>query len=177
MKKLNLGCGNDIKAGWTNLDIAALEGVDVVHDLSVLPLPFKSNTFSEVLCQDILEHLHYIDLLKEIHRVMQPGAKLHIRVPHFTSRNNHIDPTHISTFSILTFNFFVKESLHDRNYYFDFHFSKIESLRLSFEKGPFIYNHPIQFFFNKSRKARAIYEATFLRSLFPAENIEVTLVK
>ena len=55
--KLNLGCGNDIKKGWLNLDVAAIEGVDIVHDLSVLPLPLESDTFSEVMCQDILEHL------------------------------------------------------------------------------------------------------------------------
>jgi len=157
--------------------MANIDGVDVVHDLSVLPLPLESNTYTEVLCQDILEHLDYVDLLREIHRVMKKDAVLKIRVPHFTSRNNHIDPTHKSTFSVLTFQFFVKESMHDRSYYFDFHFSKIESRRLTFEKGPFIYNYPIQWFFNLSPRLLNYYEATFLRSLFPAENVEIALVK
>ena len=37
--KLHLGCGTDIRAGWVNLDCAKLPGVDIVHDLNVLPLP------------------------------------------------------------------------------------------------------------------------------------------
>jgi len=32
MKKLNLGCGNDIRQGYINLDVAKLDGVDVVWD-------------------------------------------------------------------------------------------------------------------------------------------------
>ena len=43
MKKLNLGCGTDIKKGYINLDVAKLDGVDVVHDINRLPLPFKEN--------------------------------------------------------------------------------------------------------------------------------------
>lgn len=37
--KINLGCGTDIKPGWVNVDIAKLDGVDIVHDLDELPLP------------------------------------------------------------------------------------------------------------------------------------------
>lgn len=39
--KLNLGCGNDIREGWVNLDINKKEGVNVVHDLNEVPLPFE----------------------------------------------------------------------------------------------------------------------------------------
>lgn len=45
MKKLNLGCGKDIKAGYVNLDIVKLDGVYVVWDVNKLPLPFKKEEF------------------------------------------------------------------------------------------------------------------------------------
>jgi predicted SAM-dependent methyltransferase len=57
MKRLNLGCGTDIRAGWINLDRSALPGVDVAHDLEQLPLPFPSESFDYVLCEDVLEHV------------------------------------------------------------------------------------------------------------------------
>ena len=53
-RKLNLGSGIDIRPGYVNLDVAALPGVDVVHDLAELPLPFETAAFDEVLCKDIL---------------------------------------------------------------------------------------------------------------------------
>ena len=85
MKKLNLGSGKDIKQGWVNLDSAKLPGVDVVHDIEKLPLPFKDSEFDEILCQDVLEHIEYIPILKDIHRILKMGGKLKIRVPHFTN--------------------------------------------------------------------------------------------
>ncbi|HCD53350.1 MAG TPA: hypothetical protein DEQ34_12945, partial [Balneolaceae bacterium] len=96
--KLNLGCGNDIREGWVNLDIAPLPGVDVVHNLEELPLPFEDEEFDHIRAQDILEHLEYIPLLKEIHRILKPGGTISIRVPHFTSRYNFNDPTHKKMF-------------------------------------------------------------------------------
>src|SRR5688500_12400690 len=91
--KLNLGCGTDIRPGFVNLDSIALPGVDVVHDLDVLPLPFPDAQFDEVLCKDVLEHVDYPPLLGEIHRVMKPGGRLTVESPHYSSRNFWIDPT------------------------------------------------------------------------------------
>jgi predicted SAM-dependent methyltransferase len=48
MNKLNLGCGKDIRKGWTNLDCVNLPGVDIVHNINYLPLPFNDNEFDEI---------------------------------------------------------------------------------------------------------------------------------
>ena len=107
-KKLNLGSGSDTKDGWVNLNIVALPGIDVVHDIEKLPLPFEKDTFDEIVAQDILEHVDYVPVLKDLHRILADGGKLHIRVPHYTSRNNYTDPTHKKRFSVSTFDYFAK---------------------------------------------------------------------
>ena len=66
--RLNVGCGTDVRPDWVNLDIAPLPGVDVVHDLNDLPLPFEDERFAEIECRDVLEHLDYTRLLRELHR-------------------------------------------------------------------------------------------------------------
>ena len=176
--KLNLGCGTDIKLGYINLDIAAMTGVDIVHDINVLPLPFNNECFSEILCRDVLEHLDYQNLVQDLHRVLKPGGKLVIRVPHYTSRNNHVDPTHKKTFSHRTFEFFVKSSGFGRQYYFKFPgFAKIIRANILFEKKWLLYNYLLEPIINIHPKIKSLYEATFLCYLFPAENIIVELQK
>ncbi len=179
-KKLNLGCGTDVKPGWVNLDSASLPGVDVVHDIEKLPFPFADNSFDEILCQDILEHIDYLPVLKELHRILASGGTLTVRVPHFTSRNTYLDPTHKKAFSIETFDFFTKHSLwHARRpYYFDFAFSSSVK-KILFERSSriFFYNRFIERFVNKSPKRQSVYELTGLSRLFPAQNIVVMLVK
>jgi len=73
-KKLNLGSGADIRTGWVNLDIGNITGVDIVHDIEKLPLPFDDDRFEEILCNDILEHINYIPVLKDVHRILAPGG-------------------------------------------------------------------------------------------------------
>ena len=180
-KKLNIGCGTDIRLGWVNLDSADISGVDVVHDIEKLPLPFEDNTFDEILCQDVLEHVEYIPVLQDLHRILKPDGEITIQVPHFTSRNNFIDPTHKKRFSINTFDFFANGTHRQkyRSYYFKFSFESLVRREITFElwSPVFFYNHFARWLVNKSRRWQEFYEATFLSRLLPACNISVTLRK
>jgi SAM-dependent methyltransferase len=178
--RLNLGCGTDIRPGYVNLDSADLPGVDVIHDLTSLPLPFDDDAFGEVVCQDVLEHLpDYPRLLGEIHRIMRPGGRLLVRSPHFTSRSVWLDPTHRTTFSIDTLRFFVADDRYaERSYYFVFKFSAVESARIIFHRYRGMpWNFLVEAWVNRSPALQAYYEGSALAGLFPASNIEVTLVK
>ncbi|AYQ30773.1 methyltransferase domain-containing protein [Runella sp. SP2] len=178
MKKLNVGCGTDIRPGWINMDIAQLDGVDVIHDINLLPLPFENESIDEILCQDILEHIEYPPVLKELHRILKKGGIITIRVPHFTSKNNYIDPTHKRLFSIRTFDFFTKDSFMGRNYYYDFAFSEIVSRKLTFQKGIlFFFNYGVELIFGNRITILDFYEGSFLSRLFPGENIIIKLKK
>lgn len=177
MKKLNLGCGYDVREGWVNLDSSALSGVNVVHDIEKLPLPFENDTFELVLAKDVLEHVEYIDILRDLNRIIKPGGKLIIQVPHFSSVANYIDPTHKKKFSIQTFEFFVADSNRGRNYYFDFSYEKIYYKKLTFLKGAYFYNYLIEKIVNFNDRTLRIYETTGLCRLFPAQNIYIELIK
>ena len=178
MKKLNLGCGRDIRQGWINLDIKELPGVDVAHNVEDLPLPFDDQSFDEILARDILEHIDYIPVLKELHRILKGGGQLAIQVPHFTSVDNFIDPTHRCQFSIQTFDFFVAYMNDARDYYFDFAFQNIVSRKIGFTKRPFFcINYVLEPLVNMNTKSLKFYEATGLSRLFPAANISIVLVK
>jgi SAM-dependent methyltransferase len=114
-RRLNVGCGHDVRAGWVNLDAAALPGVDVVHDLSSLPWPFPANRFDEILMINVLEHLeNIVRNMEELHRISAPGARLTIRVPYWNSPAQASDPTHKSMFNEVTFDFFDPTTRHGR---------------------------------------------------------------
>lgn len=176
-RRLNVGCGTDIREGYVNLDIAPLPGVDMVHDMHKLPLPFQSEEFDEILCKDVLEHLEYIDVLRELHRILRVGGVLIVRVPHFTSRDNFADPTHRHRFSIKTFDFFVKDSAFGRGYYFDFAFARVSSIHLDFRKGLLIHNYLAEALFNCHPQISNVYEMTGLCYLFPASDMRVEIIK
>jgi SAM-dependent methyltransferase len=178
-RKLNLGCGHDIKDGWVNLDVAPLEGVDVVHDLEDLPLPFEDESFDYIECINILEHVRELpDVMRELHRILVPGGRLYIMGPHFTSYTWPTDPTHRRAFAINTFEFFTATSLHERGYYFDFAFSSVAMRAIGFQKVLFQpWNWVVEWLVNRHRKLQGLYEATFLARLFPAHVVEVELIR
>jgi SAM-dependent methyltransferase len=178
-RQLNLGCGTDVRPGFVNLDVAPLPGVDVVHDLDDLPLPFEDGSFAEVVCKDLLEHVDLGAVLSECHRLLVPGGLLHMQSPHFTASAFYADPTHRRAFSIETLHFFAAGGRHDdRSYYFGFRFQAIASERIVFHRNRVMpWNGPVERLVNSSPKMQKYYEETFLARIFPALNVQVTLVK
>jgi SAM-dependent methyltransferase len=119
-RRLNVGCGHDIRPDWVNLDVAALSGVDVVHDLGVYPWPFPDSSFDEIEMINVLEHLpETVRTMEELHRISAPGCRLTIRVPFWNSPDNITDPTHAALFNEHTFDYFDPSTRHgrERGYY------------------------------------------------------------
>lgn len=82
--KLNLGCGQKKKRGYTNIDIERKAG-DLVH--SVVRLPFFDDcSVDEILCIHLIEHLSFKeaeDAFQEWFRILKHGAKITIESPDF----------------------------------------------------------------------------------------------
>jgi len=95
LKKLNLGCGEHHKEGYVNLDWQPLTKPDVSHNLNKFPYPFEDNSFDLVEAYHILEHLDKpFVVMKEMHRILKPGGKLRIKVPHFSRGFTHAEHVH-----------------------------------------------------------------------------------
>ena len=114
MNKLNLGCGQDIRKGYVNLDFLKLRGVDVVHDLNKFPYPFDDDEFDEIYTSHVLEHLDNLPkAMKELKRICRNGGRIKIRVPHFSCGLTYNDPTHKCFFGYSTFDVFTEKSFYE----------------------------------------------------------------
>jgi ubiquinone/menaquinone biosynthesis C-methylase UbiE len=82
--KLNLGCHDRPKEGYTNVDMDQYPGVDLVCDVAKLPI--GNEVADELYASNVLEHFPHtqtVEVLKEWARVLKPGAILKISVPDF----------------------------------------------------------------------------------------------
>ncbi len=173
MKKLNLGCGKDIKKGYVNLDYIKLPGIDVVHDIEKFPWPFKDNTFDVVYTSHVLEHVSDLNkTLKEIHRISKNNAEFIIRVPHFSSGVTYRDPTHKRVFSYFTMEYFATNSKEFYERPDEFKLFRIEERKLNYTRLAFTFLNPI---FNPILNINpAIYERFFCW-IFPCSEILLKL--
>ena len=99
--KLNLGCGGPPSQmpGYINCDHMDFDGVELLLDLED-PLPFKTNSIEEIVCNQTLEHLIYeyaIAALDQMYRVLQPGGKLILSVPDWHSVLLRLSSYHYTT--------------------------------------------------------------------------------
>lgn len=82
---LNLGCGNDIKKNWINVDtFNNKKGID--YNMDIRELGFKDETHDGVYLSHTLEHFDKNDVpivLKEMNRVIRMGSMVEIIVPEF----------------------------------------------------------------------------------------------
>src|SRR3989338_2529553 len=109
--KLNLGCGNDLKVGYKNLDLYN-KTADVIHDLDKLPYPFKDNTFEEILAYNVLEHLlDPYKVLLELHRISKNKTIIKIVVPHFSVGNAWGNIQHKQAFNTFAFEQYYLKNL------------------------------------------------------------------
>jgi SAM-dependent methyltransferase len=114
MRRINLGCGRDVREGYLNADRLPLPGVDVVLDLEA-PLPFRDGAFDEVFSSHVLEHVErFLPLMAELHRVCAPGGRLRHFVPHLSFFGSYTDPTHRRFFGYHSFDYLADG---DYNYY------------------------------------------------------------
>lgn len=68
--KLDLACGNNKIEGYTGVDVAALESVDVVHDLNEYPWPFEENSVDEVHCAHYIEHIKHDNVALDLRKIV-----------------------------------------------------------------------------------------------------------
>ena len=84
MTRLNLGCGQDRKEGWKNVDENPNERADIV--MRFPPIAEADNSVDEIYAGHVLEHFTYADgqtFLRECLRVLVPGGKIGVVVPDF----------------------------------------------------------------------------------------------
>ena len=85
--KLNLGCGNDIRSGFLNLDLYS-DHPEVIY-CDVRKLPFMDNSVSLIVANDVLDLFSHREtdlVLKEWHRVLKSDSEIIIRVPNLKSQ-------------------------------------------------------------------------------------------
>lgn len=158
---IDLGCKKSKTKGAIGVDINPDSQADVIHDLETTPYPFPDNHADLIFAKQILEHLNNPKtLIQEAYRILKPGGKLVVEVPHFSNSFSYGDPEHKRFFSYFTFDFlFNKEQLKKITrkicFYHTFRFFGLQKL---FNKYP-----------DKYEK--------FWAGMIPAENIVVELKK
>lgn len=117
---LDLGCGRNKHPGAIGIDISADSDADYVLDLGFAKLPFDNNTVDGAYCIHAIEHIPFwvymfegvlyrpiIHFLREVHRVLKPGAEFYILTVPYPDPRCFEDPDHKSIWGIGTIRHFV----------------------------------------------------------------------
>jgi len=125
-KILHIGAGRKKFARAITLDINPRLDPDVVWDLNCFPYPFADSEFDAIVCEHVIEHLReVISVMEELHRVIRPGGRVIVRVPHFSSLNFNTDPTHVHAFSSRSFDYLCVGTPFERYDYSTVRFRKL----------------------------------------------------
>lgn len=114
--KLDLGSGPNPKEGFEGCDRIAFEKVKHTFELGQRGWPFADSSVDEANCSHTLEHLtnfqnrwERVNFFNELYRVLRPGAKCAIVLPHWASNRYYGDPTHCEPFSEMGFYYLNRE--------------------------------------------------------------------
>lgn len=81
-KKLQLGAGQNILAGWFNTDYFPRKNIFFLDATKKIPAP--ENSFDYVFSEHHIEHIHYkeaVSMAKEIFRILKPGGIFRVCTP------------------------------------------------------------------------------------------------
>lgn len=113
--KLNLGCGQDYRVGWVNVDLNA-ERVDVRADVGKQALPYEDGVFDEIYASGILEQIgpneEFRFVMNECYRLLEQGGRLTAIVPNAVFGIAFRDPFDCRRFTESTWDY-----LDGRNFY------------------------------------------------------------
>lgn len=112
--KLNLGCGFKKLPGFVNVDIQTECEPDMILDLEKVPWPFDTGSIEEVNMEHILEHVGaevevHRKIIQELYRICRHNARVRIVFPYPRSDTYLIDPTHVRSFMVGTFEMYSKQ--------------------------------------------------------------------
>lgn len=122
-ERLNLGCGRNYLDGYTNADISPDVGADVVCDITSA-IPFRDNTFDEVLCENVLTQILYpqtfVQVMNDLWRITKPTGEILIRVPNAAHICSWQDPCDCRRFTDQSFTYVQHD--HRRYHQYGLHY-------------------------------------------------------
>lgn len=108
---LELGCGDRRREGRIGVDKVDLPAVDIVADVEEGLAFLPDDSVDEIHSKSFFEHIrNFEQLMREMIRVLKPGGRAHIFVPHFSNPYFYSDPTHVRFFGLYSFQYFAVEN-------------------------------------------------------------------
>lgn len=103
MKKLNFGCGDNIKKEWDNCDIQKSKEI-ISFDFNKFPYPLKDNVYDYILIESVLFSLNdIIKVLNELWRICKPEGTIEITEAYYNNKGAFTDVSTKHFFSDSTF--------------------------------------------------------------------------
>lgn len=173
MRRINVGCGMDIREGWDNLDSHTAYGANIIHDLNKLPLSIPNETYDHTQASHVIEDFtETLPLINELVRITKTNGTLTIEVPNETCAWDN--PAHKKAFTAISFIFLCDLQAYNQKtklkikkiiYYLP-HTNTIQSRAISFI-NPAVWNII----------GYRIMNHTFLKYLFPYVWIRIEFQK
>lgn len=180
---LELGCGPSKQfSNSIAIDLVDVPGVDIICDLN-LGFPFiPDNSVNEIYSSHFMEHIDDLGyMMKEIYRILKPGGRKIMVVPHFSNPYYYSDYTHCNTFGLYSLSYFSKSDYFKRKvpaFYNDMDF-KIISVDLRF-KSRWLFSRllikPFGKLINKRISFMEFYEANWCY-IIPAYELKFIIEK
>ena len=114
--RLELGCGpRKVDPTAIGVDILDCQGVDLVGEIFEVLDALPAASCDAIYSAHFFEHVADLPrLLAAVARVLKPGARLTVVVPHFSNPFYYSDPTHKTPFGLYTMAYFCRQKLFTR---------------------------------------------------------------